>query len=146
MFRFEFQHLLDQRQAIEERREMELAQAMKRFREEQGKLHDLREERERIVLAFYALMGKAVPAITPSLIGEAIRRKREEEEAQEAVCRKWGEEVEKRREALTEALKQKKIVEKLKERKFAEYLEMMKHREIKELDEAAALRYKGERA
>jgi len=131
---------------VEEQREMALAEAMYTLKEEQGKLQELKKERERMVLAFYGLLGKAVPAITPAVMGEEIHRQREKEEAQEAVCRKWEEEVRKRREALTEALKQKKIMEKLKERKFAEFQETVKHQEIKELDEAAALRYRGKEA
>jgi len=123
---------------------MELAEALKTLQEERDKLLHLKEERERVVTDFYDLLGKAVPAITPALMGEAIRRKREDEEAQALVCAKWEEEVVRRREALTEALKQKKVMDKLKDRKFAEYQEEMKQRELKELDEAATLRYKGE--
>jgi len=145
MFRFAFQNILEQRQAIEEKRQMELAEALKILKEEKEKLFRLQAEKESMVAGFYALSGKAVPGIMPALISEAIRWKREEELAQEAVCRKWEEEVETRRRALIEASRQKKVMEKLRERKLAEYLEAMKVREIKELDEAAILRYEGER-
>lgn len=144
MFRFEFQSILDQRQAIEEKRQTELAEAMNILKGEKEKLARLQKEREEMMAEYYGFTGKAVPGIVPALIGEAIRLKTEEERKQETVCRRWEKEVEARREALIEASRQKKVMEKLKEKKLAEYLEAMKLREIKELDEAAILRYEGE--
>ncbi|MCX7982186.1 MAG: flagellar export protein FliJ [Syntrophales bacterium] len=145
MFRFEFQTILDQRQALEERRQIELAEAMEVLKGERERLFHLRREREEMVAQYYRLSGKAVPGIMPALISEAIRLKREEELKQEGICKKWEREVEIRRQALIEASRQKKIMERLKEKKLAEYLEEAKQKEIKELDEAAILRYEGER-
>lgn len=145
MFKFEFQSILDQRQAIEEKRQAELAEAINILNGEKEVLSRLKREKEEMVNEYYGLSGKAVPGIMPRLIIEAIRQKREEELKQEEVCRRWEKEVELRRQALVEASRQKKMMEKLKERKLTEYLEAAKQREIKELDEAAILRYEGER-
>jgi|YelNatPaOPRAMG01_1025707.scaffolds.fasta_scaffold14229_4 flagellar FliJ protein len=144
MFRFEFQSILDQRVAMEEKRQMELAEALNTLQREREKLVYIKKEKDNMIKEYYRLSGKAVPGIVPNLISEAIRAKREEERGQEEVCRNCEKEVNKRRQALIEASRQKKVMEKLKEKKLAEYLEMMRQKETKELDEAAILRYGSE--
>lgn len=143
MFEFDLQALLDARQAAEEKRQTELAQAMRELEEHRQILLDIKNKRRQMIREYYELEGQPVESLRLVLYSENIVMYRDLEIAQEEKCRSAEKEVEERRFALIEAAKQKKMMEIFKEKKLMEYQLEQNLKESKELDEAAILRYRG---
>jgi len=144
MFEFDLQVLLDARQANEEKTQMALAESLRELGLQKELLNDIRDRHLQMVTEYYALEGHPVESFRLILYREKIAEYHDQEMAQEERCRLAEEDVAKKRLALIEAAKQRKIMELLKEKKFLEYRQELSAKEIKELDEAAILRYEGE--
>ena len=143
MFEFQLQPLLDARQALEEQKQRELAEAMRYCESQNGILDNIRSSRLQMIGEYKAFEGQTVSALQLQLYSENIARYRELEEAQHECCRQAEADAEEKRQSLIEATKQKKILEKLKEKRLSAYQQELSHKENKELDESAILRFGG---
>ena len=143
MFQFNLQALLDARQSNEERKQRELAEALRDLEVQADLLAGIQERRRQMITEYYDLEGQSVKGVRLALYSENIAMYREREVVQQENCRQAERIVEERRLALIEAAKQRKIIEKFKEKKSVEYLQELNRKEHKELDEAAILRYGG---
>lgn len=143
MYEFELQTLLDARQAQEEMKQTELAEALRHLESQNVILEDIKSNRLQMIREYCAFEGQPVSGLRLFLYSENIAKYREAEVAQREICRQAEAAAEEKRLALIEATKQKKILEKLKEKKYVAYLQELNRTENKELDESAILRYGG---
>jgi len=143
MFGFDLQSLLDVRTALEEKRQLELAEAIRDLELQQEIFSGIKDRRRQLIREYYELEGKPVKSLGLVLYSENITLYRDMEITQQDKCRQAERKVDDSRLALIEASKQKKILEKYKEKKLVEYKQELSRKECKELDEAAILRYGG---
>lgn len=143
MYAFELQPLLDARQAQEEQKQRELAEALRYCESQQAILEGIRNSRMQMIAEYRALEGQTVSSLQLMLYSENIAQYREKEDAQRECCRQAEVDAEEKRLSLIEATKQKKILEKLKEKRLLAYQQELSRKENKELDETAILRFGG---
>lgn len=143
MFEFELQTLLDARQAQEEKKQMELAEAVRHRESQKEILENIKNKRLQMIKEYCNMEGRPVAGEHLFLYSENIARYREMGEMQKEQCRQAEADAEEKRLALIEATKQKKMLDKLKEKKFMAYLQKLHQTENKELDESAILRFGG---
>ena len=134
---------MDARQALEEKKQRDLAEALRHCESQYAILEDIQKKRIKMIAEYRALEGQPVSALQLLLYSENIAQYREKEVAQRECCCQAEADAEEKRLVLIEATKQKKILEKLKEKKMLAYHQELNRKESKELDESAILRFGG---
>ncbi|MBR6329249.1 MAG: flagellar export protein FliJ [Lachnospiraceae bacterium] len=145
-FRYRMQSILDIKLKLEEQARNEFAQAQMILNEEEEKKRQLQGR-----LAAYEEEGKRLreDVLKPRELNEnatAVDTMKDMIKQQEFVIVKARTEVEKKRDALSEVMQERKMHEKLKEKALEEYLEEEKAAEMKAIDELTSFKYGGNRA
>ena len=140
-FRFRFQRLLEIKERMEERRRAELGEAVAVLNQERDRLAELRR-----IQQFYRQGPKSLPdaPLDPFLLAlNASYDQRLRREAQEQLdrIRQIEEEVEKRRQKLVDATKERRVYEILKERAVEAYQHERRRQEQMVLDEIGGQLY-----
>jgi flagellar FliJ protein len=141
MFKFKLQVPLNYRKRLEEQERIAFAKAMNEVNAEEDKLIELKKK--------YMELGKEYTNFcegTPDiesirLFGPYIKRLKFEERQQVNRIEDKKNAVEKRREILVTAMKNRKVLERLKEKKHSDYLVKERLREQKSVDEISSTRY-----
>ena len=140
-FRFRFQRLLEIKERMEERRRAELGEAVAVLNQERDRLAELRR-----IQQFYRQGPKSLPdaPLDPSLLAlnaSYDQRLRRETQEQLDRIRQVEEAVEKRRQKLVDATKERRVYEILKERAVEAYQHERRRQEQMVLDEIGGQLY-----
>ena len=141
-FNFPLQFLLEYRERKEKQLKRELAEIIKKWRKERKLLEGLKKEEMKCQgeLRKRRECGKVeIPYVLlyQSYL-EELARKIEKEEMK---VRKLYAMMEKKREELTDASKEKKTVERLKRKRWLEFVNYMEKREQEMIDESAIAKF-----
>jgi flagellar FliJ protein len=123
-FKFPLEALLTRRQAVENVKRQQLAQAQRRFDEAQRRLDRLESDFAARVNAWDPDRVRSLTELERSIAELRVAAQQYKLEADEA------------RAALLEAMRDRKALELLKKRRFAEYAAREARKEERELDEA----------
>jgi flagellar FliJ protein len=141
LFKFKLQTILNLRKTLEEKVLLEFSDEQKRLGRENDRLQTIRSNKMALTDELRDIKGKVVniSEITMNADGIVLYRKQEEiqrEQVKEAVKR-----VDLKREALFEAMKQRKSMEKVKSRRFEQHLAETDLLERTAIDEMVIVRH-----
>ena len=140
-FQYKFQSVLNIKEKLEQQRKIELGNAMTALKQEEELLIDIHQRRMGYEDSFYEKRGLRIKASDLSELNAAIKYYNEAYQWQETQVKRAQREVEQRREALKQALSERKTYEKLKERAYESYIEEEKLIENKLVDEVTVYKY-----
>jgi flagellar FliJ protein len=141
LFKFKLQTILNLRKTLEEKVLLEFSDEQKRLGRENDRLQTIRSNKMALTDELRDIKGKVIniSEITLNADGIVLYRKQEEiqrEQVKEAVKR-----VDLKREALFEAMKQRKSMEKVKSRRFEQHLAETDLLERTAIDEMVIVRH-----
>lgn len=140
-FKFQFQSILDLKARLEELKKAKLGEVTEILNLEMDKLTILNDEKKK---QFKLMKEKNDTGFTPNELisyNNYMERLKKSISIQEIVVEKAREAVEKARQELISASKERKMFEKLKEKKMEEYWEEYYRKEQITLDEIASYRH-----
>ncbi len=137
MFKFRLEPVLRVRRIREDQRKKEFGEVLSRFWEESKRLEELRRKR----VEYLGALGRVGDPFRLKLAVEYARYLEGEIKKSEERLEKLRREVEAKRRALVEAMKERKILERLREKKLEEYRREELLKEIKSFDEIASIRF-----
>jgi flagellar FliJ protein len=135
LFNFSLQKVLDVRQHAEEQKSLDLSKAQKELLEEKRRLSALKEKKEEALET--AATEEKVSVTDLRVKKDYLLQINTALHAQHQRVKKSDQKVEKQREKLIEAVKEKKVVETLKEHQLEEYRRMKNLAETKQIDDVA---------
>ncbi|NTV90596.1 MAG: flagellar export protein FliJ [Clostridiales bacterium] len=139
-FTFQLQTVLNIKNQQEDNLKNELGKAVQKLEKEKAELHRLNFAKDRMIMEFNEKSRKTTVEKLKeynayiSLLGTRIKRQKEN-------VNKASQNVDKVREELIQAVKERKILEKLKEKKYEEYLVEANREELKVNDEVVSYKY-----
>jgi flagellar FliJ protein len=141
MFTFKLQTVLNYRQSLEETTLLEFAAGQKRLQQEQRTLSEIREKKALLLTQWKALLDKTFPAADISLYHAYHEFFKGKEILQIEVVHQAGEAVNRLREALLAAVRDRKIMDNLSEKQRQAYEKNMAAIERGIADETAVMRF-----
>lgn len=141
MFTFKLESALNYRKTLEEIKLVEFSEAKKKLEREKELLAWIQTEQSATIEQLKNMKGQFFHASDIALYLSYLKLFKEKEILQHGTIEKVSKEVEILREALLEAVKNRKIMDNLKDRQLIEYNEDMAAYERKVEDETAVLRY-----
>ncbi|MEI7905662.1 MAG: flagellar FliJ family protein [Candidatus Firestonebacteria bacterium] len=141
MFIFKLEAALNYRKTLEEIKLVEFSEVKKKLEKEKELLAWIQAEQYATIEQIKNMKGHSFHASDIALYLSYIKLFKEKEILQCGMIEKVSKEVEILREALLEAVKNRKIMDNLKDRQLIEYNEDMAAYERKVEDETAVLRY-----
>ena len=135
MFKFKLQSVLDYRLNIEEKILNEFSELKRELDRQKAMLEELKSERESMVAGLRNMQSQTIKAHDISSILVYVDRLRESEKQQKQVIQQIMEAVDKKRQELVEAVKNRKIMENLKDKQKEEYIKDVNDTEQKDSDE-----------
>ncbi|HPV49385.1 MAG TPA: flagellar export protein FliJ [Smithellaceae bacterium] len=143
MFKFKLQSVLDYRLNIEEKILNEFSELKRELDRQKAMLEELKSERESMVAGLRNMQSQTIKAHDISSILVYVDRLRESEKQQKQVIQQIMEAVDKKRQELVEAVKNRKIMENLKDKQKEEYIKDVNDTEQKDSDEMSVLKFGG---
>ena len=143
MFKFKLQSVLDYRLNIEEKILNEFSELKRELDRLKAMLEELKSERESMVAGLRNMQSQTIKAHDISSILVYVDRLRESEKQQKQVIQQIMEAVDKKRQELVEAVKNRKIMENLKDKQKEEYIKDVNDTEQKDSDEMSVLKFGG---
>ena len=140
-FNFRLQGYLNLKSKMEDQRKLEYGQAMSELERERTKLTLLETERAETLSAFREDIGKGVKPQSTNLYNSFLTWLKESINIQTEAVRKAEEEAERRRAALAEAMKERKMLEILREKHYEEFMREQALAEQKTVDEIVSFRH-----
>lgn len=146
-FKYGLESVLKVKEIREKKEQEKFAVRQKEYYEEKTKEQQIQDEKKDQSTQFKKIVGKGTMDF-----GKVLARRqhlivlKEALDAQIEKVIESSQKLEKQREKLLDAMKDRKIIEKDKEHKLEKYNEVMKQYEIKFLDEVATLRFKREKS
>ena len=140
-FKFQFQSILDLKARLEDQKKAKLGEVTEILNQEVDKLTILNDEKKK---QFKLMKEKNNTGFTPKELisyNNYMERLKKSISIQEMVVEKARQAVEKARQELIVASKERKMFEKLKEKKLEEYWEEYYRKEQITLDEIASYRH-----
>ena len=141
MFTFKLQPALNYRKSIEEKKLVDFSDGKKLLEKEIERLEAIQNERAELLGQLKKMQGGYFNAADVALYLSYIELYKEKKNRQREVVQKASREVDAQREALLEAVKNRKSMDLLKERQFLEYQENTAAFERRTADETAVLRF-----
>lgn len=141
MFQFKLQSVLDYRLNVEEKILNEFSDAKRYLEEQKAVLVSLIAERESFMNDLRKMESATIRADDVATVVGFIENVRGQETRQQKVIQQAIEQLEKKREELVEAVKNKKVMENLRDRQAEEYRKNMNEMEQKNSDEMSILKY-----
>jgi len=139
-FIFRLQGLLKIKEKIEDRKRQEYGLAVAEAEREKQKKQDILYKKEEKVVEFRQHIDEIINAGSHDSYNNFIEFLKEEVARQEKVVMEAQKEVDKKRQELVEAMRERKTLEKLSERKYEEFLIEQKLAEQKITDEIVSYR------
>jgi len=146
-FKYGLESVLKVKEIREKKEQEKFAVRQKEYYDEKTKEQQIQDEKKDQSSQFKKIVGKGTMDF-----GKVLARRqhlivlKEALDAQIEKVIESSQKLEKQREKLLDAMKDRKIIEKDKEHKLEKYNEVMKQYEIKFLDEVATLRFKREKS
>jgi flagellar protein FliJ len=141
MFQFKLQSVLDYRLNVEEKILNEFSDVKRYLEEQKAVLQSLVSERESLMNDLRKMENAMIHADDVATLVGFIENVRGQETEQKKVIQQAGEQVEKKRKELVEAVKNRKVMENLRDRQSEEYRKNMNEMEQKNSDEMSILKY-----
>lgn len=146
-FKYSLENVLKVKEIREKREQEKFAQRQKEYYEEKMKEKQIQDEKKYQSEEFKKLVSKGVIQDFGNVLARRqhliILKEALDQQIEKVI--EASQRLEKQREKLLEAMKERKIIEKDKENKKKQYDEVMKQYEIKFLDEIATLRFSREK-
>lgn len=141
-FQFRLQRVMEMKEEVEKQRMVDLAEVKKRVTRELEALEKLREE-DQNCRAHIKERGsqKRINPATMDMIYRYLKKLEADIDTQQGKVSDVKDEMEKKRQVLLDAAKERKILEKLKDRKKSDYLSDLSKKEQKTLDEISAVKF-----
>lgn len=140
-FRFSMESILKIKYSLEEQKKQEFGMAMKKLEAEKILLNSLNKRREDSVATFKVNVSSAINPKESAEFSNYIEALKFKIEEQAIKVKRANAEVEKKREELVEATKEKKKFEKLKENQHENYIIEEKRSEQRVTDEIVSYKY-----
>ncbi|MBE6011952.1 MAG: flagellar export protein FliJ [Lachnospiraceae bacterium] len=140
-FRFSMESILKIKYSLEEQKKQEFGMAMKKLEAEKILLNSLNKRREDSVATFKVNVSSAINPKESADFSNYIEALKFKIEEQAIKVKRANAEVEKKREELVEATKEKKKFEKLKENQHENYIIEEKRSEQRVTDEIVSYKY-----
>lgn len=141
MIKFKLQSVLDYRLIIEEKLQNEFSDARRLLEEQKTVLRGIIEERNKMMENLRNLQRNLVRADDVATIMNYVESLKIRENEQDKIIKMGEELVEKKRQEMMEAVKNRKIMENLKEKHTEEYRKAVNAREQQISDEMNTLKY-----
>ena len=139
-FIFRLQGYLELKSKMEDQRKQEYGQAMSELDRERGKLVMLETRRADTVSAFREGLHGGISPHTAGSYNDFLTGLKESINAQTGRVRRAEAEAERRRAALTEAMKERKMLETLRDKDYTEFIHEQNLAEQKAADEIVSFR------
>ena len=140
-FFFRLQGHLDLKSKLEDQRKLEYGQAAADLERERAKLNALETQRTEALSAFREDINKNVKPQLAGVYNNYLNRLKESISLQADAVKQAEAEAERRRLALVEAMKERKMLETLKEKHYADYIKEQNLMEQKAADEVISFRH-----
>lgn len=140
-FFFSMESILKIKYSLEEQKKQEFGMAVKKLELEKAVLNTLNKRREDSIAAFKANVSTAINPKESADFSNYIESLKFKIETQTIKVKKANTEVEKKREELVEATKEKKKFERLKENRHEDYIIEEKRSEQRITDEIVSYKY-----
>ncbi|WP_250229353.1 flagellar export protein FliJ [Anaeropeptidivorans aminofermentans] len=140
-FTFSMESILKIKYSLEEQKKQEFGMAMKKLEAEKILLNSLNKRREDSVATFKVNVSSAINPKESADFSNYIEALKFKIEEQAIKVKRANAEVEKKREELVEATKEKKKFEKLKENQHENYIIEEKRSEQRVTDEIVSYKY-----
>ncbi len=134
-FTFKFQSLLSLREQLERQKQEVFAKAQRKLRTEEEKLYSLERTKTLVAQKYTSDASSGTKVYKLAELGVFLSHMQKEITWQKETVKKEKENVDKVREELLQAMKDRKILEKLKEKRYDEYLIESKAEEQKVNDQ-----------
>jgi flagellar protein FliJ len=141
MFTFELESALNYRKTLEEKKLVEFCEVKKQLEKAKDLLTGIQTEKFTIIEQLKNMQKQPFSAPEIVLYLSYIRLFKEKESLQQEIVEKIIQDVEMQREALIEAVKNRKIMDNLKDRQFREFNENLAAYERKIEDETAIISF-----
>ena len=141
IFRFRLQPVLNLREQLEKSAMNDYGGAVEKYQMEKAVLDNLHHQFKCLKEQYNSRCKEGLPVYkvrTYALYNQALNEKAE---IQEDNVNKESQNVDKRREELIHAMKEKKIIEKLKNNRMIEHKKLQQSREQKDLDEVVSYKH-----
>lgn len=140
-YEFRFKNILHVRELLEEQAEREFREAVIAYNTQLDRLEGLRAEAERLIGELYERRRGRIDVGVEMVYATYFTNLRERTEAQLLAVRAAEEEMELKRAALIEAMKERKVMEKLRLRDYDAWLLELKRWEQSMIDDLSTLRF-----
>ena len=140
-YRFKLENLLKVRTSVEERKSLELADAVFQYESQRKYLNQLTSEQKNYQREFAVEQSRGISATYMTLYTNYIEELDSKIRTQVAILQTLHEQVEKKQNDYLEARKQRKVVEELKSADFERYKKEMTRLEQIFIDEVASKRF-----
>lgn len=141
MFRFDLQQVLDFRRHNEERKELELAQVRRVLQQEEDRLAFFSDRRDRYQRELIDRQKKGVSPAEVAIYTSYMRFVKEKIEWQMEAVETAKKQVEKKKEEVLAARRDRKTLDRLRSRRYQAFLADSKREEMKNLDEVGLGRF-----
>ena len=141
IFRFSMENILNMKEKLEEQAKHEYARENARLLREQEILEALIQRRQQAEHELRMVLQEVLSVTEIRKKENAVEVIKSYVQQQRLVVKRQEKIVEVAREALTEAMKERKIYEKLKEKAFEEFIREEGRKEQKEVDERMSYQY-----
>ena len=141
MYKFSLEPVLNQRKLIEENLQKELAVFKKSLAEEKRKLRTYKRTKDKFLRKLQQKREESITISEMLLYVRFIERLSRDLEKQREKVLEVEKELDQKREALIEAMKNRKTLEKLKEKEWKTFRQQLTKKELDFLDEAAINRF-----
>jgi flagellar FliJ protein len=125
---------------MEDQRRLEYGKAVSDLERERAELRTLEDRWDETLAAFKAVINKSVQPQSAIWYNSFLSRLKESIEIQIGNVRKAEEEMDRRRAALAQAMKERKMLEILKEKQYAAYVRERNRAEQRSADELVSFR------
>lgn len=142
-FKYQFETILNLKIRIEDMKKGELKLALEKLEKEKEKLNQLTKEKEEQYEIFKEKQKDKFTAEDLRLFNNYINSLNKKIDYQETIVAKEEKKVNKVREELVKASKEKKMFEKLKEKKLEEYMQEYYAQEQQVVDNIVSFKYNG---
>jgi len=140
-FNFRLQGYLELKTKLEDQRKEEYGQAMSDLERERSKLAMFEAQRSETISSFREDISKGIKPQSADSYNNYLTWLKKSIVMQEGRVQRAEEEAERRREALIEAMKERKMLETLKEKHYADFIREQNLAEQKAADEIVSFRH-----
>ena len=141
MFTFKLQSVANYRKAVEEKKQLDLAEGQRQLAREEARLELLREEKAMLFAQLKGVQGKTLVCADIALYLSYLELFNEKEDEQGKIVHRATEEVGRQRAALLEAVQKRKVMDNLSEKQFQEYTKEINKLDRRDADETAVMRF-----